>query len=88
MTNLVQGMLGAGVCAITFAAGITVGVAVAKPASGDTSHEMREIRVVLPDRLKVEGIASDRATCLQWVSDHFTGPTVGQFAMMCAGAKL
>lgn len=32
--------------------------------------------------------AGDRAECLQWVSNHFTGATAGMLGMICAGTPL
>jgi len=89
MTNVVQGMVGAAACVVTFAAGIFVGHASARD-SAETNSTTAPIQVVLPDRLRVEhsGIPSDREACLKWVSKNFEHPNVGQLAMICAGAKL
>jgi hypothetical protein len=80
MSGLVQGIVGAGVCAVVFVAGVSVGIG------------QKPITVVVPEKaditLKHEGIPSDRAACLEWVAQHFKDPMVGQFAMICAGAKL
>jgi len=88
MSPFVQGLLGAGVCALTFAAG--VGVGISKSNSPEPRPPAQEIRVVLPDGIKLDhrGLISDRATCVEWVSEHFKEPNVGQLAMICAGAKL
>ncbi len=81
MNPMVQGLVGAGISLVAFAAGVGVG---RSGTAGSTSGS-REVRVVMPDRMRLElsGIASDRAACLDWVSAHFKEPNVGQFAMMC-----
>ena len=89
MTNVVQGMVGAAACVVTFAAGIFVGHSTAR-GPAEPAGVPAPIQVVLPDRLRVEhsGIPSDREACLEWVSKNFEHPNVGQLAMICAGAKL
>jgi hypothetical protein len=85
MSPFMQGLLGAGVGMVTFAAGIGVG----KAGASESRPSTQEIRVVLPDGIKLDhrGIISDRAACLEWVSDHFKEPNVGQFSLMCGSGK-
>ncbi len=49
----------------------------------------REVRIVVPQRMAVElqGLISDRAACLDWVSKNFEHPNVGQFGIMCADGQ-
>jgi hypothetical protein len=67
---------------VAFVAGVQMGGA--KSAERST-----EIRLVVPDQMTVrhEGIPSDRAACLEWVSKHFEA-NIGQYALVCSGANI